>query len=290
MYRKIFELIVNASCVIPNDVEKALRSAMLLEEDASIARKQLMLMLENAKIAKEKMRPICQDTGMLYFIVKNANFAKKGLITKAINDAVKKASKEGFLRSNTVCSLSGKSVPSNVFQNCPYIEFSDLTSKKMPVEISLLLKGGGSENIGTQYSLPDERIGAERDMEGIRRAILDSAIQAQGKGCPPGAIAVCVGGDRGSAYIEAKKLFFKNIGQRNKNPDIAKLELEWRKDINMLGIGPQGLGGKTFALELFINFMPRHPATFFVTISHICWAWRRARINLEKAVENRIHI
>jgi len=275
---KIFSLIVNTSSTLPKDVFKALETAYKNEYKKSIAALQLKLMLENAKIAKKKKLPICQDTGTLSFIIESANFATaKNIIEPAIITATQKATSEAFLRVNTISSLTGKPCTNNISENFPEIEI-----KINPVlkrnSVSLLMKGGGSENIGSQYSLPDENLNAERDINGVKKVIIDSVINAQGKACPPGAVAVCVGGDRASGYSHAKKLFFRKIGERSKIPEIASLEIEMLKRINSLGIGPQGLGGKTFALELFITFLSRHPASFFVTISHMCWAWRRGKI------------
>jgi fumarate hydratase class I len=275
----ILHLIAKCSCELPCDVLRALEKALQIEPANSIARSQLSIMLQNAKIAKVKKRPICQDTGTLLFSVSSAkHHGADSPISDAIRNAVSKATEEGLLRTNTICTLTGKSHKDNLSDKTPAIEF-DINPKLRHDIIRLLMKGGGSENIGTQYSLPDETLGAERDLEGVRKAIIDSAIKAQGKGCPPGAVAVCVGGDRASGFATAKKLFFRKIGERNTDPRIAKLEKSILQDMNSLGIGPQGLGGKTFALDLFIEFIPRHPASFFVTVSHMCWAWRRAEIS-----------
>ncbi len=280
MEENILHLIAKCSCELPGDVLRALEKTLQLEPANSIARSQLSIMLQNAKIAKAKKRPICQDTGTLLFSVSSAKpHGADSPIRDAIRNAVSKATGEGFLRANTVCTLTGKSHQDNLSDKTPAIEF-DIDPKLRHDVIRLLMKGGGSENIGTQYSLPDESLGAERDLEGVRKAIIDSAVKAQGKGCPPGAVAVCVGGDRASGFATAKKLFFRKIGERNADPRIAKLEKSILQDMNSLGIGPQGLGGKTFALDLFIEFIPRHPASFFVTVSHMCWAWRRAETRL----------
>jgi fumarate hydratase class I len=276
---KIYELIARTSSCLPDDVLKALEMAAAAEKKNSMPARQLGLMLENAKIAKLQMRPICQDTGTLNFFVRTANFAKRDLIIKGIRGAVASAGADGFLRANTIDSFSGKSFVGNLTESTPLIEWDFGGSSKF-AEISLLLKGGGSENIECQYSLPDDNLKAERDIDGVRRCVLDSVVKAQGKGCPPGAVAVCVGGDRAISCKEAKRLFLRKIGQRNPNSKIAELEMKFLKDVNSLGVGVQGLGGKTFALDLFIEFLPRHPASYYVTVSHICWAWRRGKIKI----------
>ena len=133
----------------------------------------------------------------------------------------------------------------------------------------------GSENVGVQYSLPDSRLNAGRDLEGIRRCVLDAAFQAQGKGCAPGVFGVAVGGDRLGGYEEAKRQLLRRIGERNADASLAALEERLLAEINGLGIGPMGLGGRTTALEAFIGCRNRHPASYFVTVCYNCWCCRR---------------
>ena len=131
-----------------------------------------------------------------------------------------------------------------------------------------------------QFSLPDASIGAGRDLEGVRCAILTAVQQAQGYGCAPGILGVCVGGDRASGYEEAKLQLLRNLADTNPDPSLARLERRVLREANSLGIGPMGLGGKTTLLAVKIGARPRVPASFFVTVAYLCWAARRRTITL----------
>ena len=126
-----------------------------------------------------------------------------------------------------------------------------------------------------QYSLPDAALGAGRDLEGVRRCILDAVHRAQGYGCAPGILGVCIGGDRAGGYEEAKHQLLRKLDDRNRCAELARLEARVLKEANALGIGPMGLGGKTTLLGVKIGSRPRVPASFFVTVSYLCWAARR---------------
>lgn len=138
-----------------------------------------------------------------------------------------------------------------------------------------MLKGGGCENVGAQYSLPDSRVGAGRDLKGVEKCILDAVQNAQGKGCGPGILGVCIGGDRGTGYAASKEQFLRKIGDRNRDATLASLEARITDEANQLGIGPMGFGGKTTLLATKITALNRVPASFFVSVSYMCWAFRR---------------
>jgi fumarate hydratase class I len=143
------------------------------------------------------------------------------------------------------------------------------------MEVKLVLKGGGCENVGAQYSLPDARLGASRDLKGVKKCILDTVQQAQGKGCGPGVLGVIIGGDRATGYLASKEQFLRKMRDRNTNPTLAQLEEECLTEANTLGIGPMGFGGKTTLMGVKIGALNRVPASFFVTVSYMCWAYRR---------------
>jgi len=155
-----------------------------------------------------------------------------------------------------------------------YVESGDACT------IRLLMKGGGSENMSCQFSLPDAELGAGRDMEGVRRAVLSAVHRAQGYGCAPGILGVCIGGDRAGGYEEAKLQLLRNLADKNPDPTLAKLETRILKEANSLGIGPMGLGGKTTLLAVKIGTRPRVPASYFVTVAYLCWAARRRSLAL----------
>ncbi|MFZ2657088.1 MAG: fumarate hydratase [Victivallales bacterium] len=271
---KIYELICRTSCEIPEDIESALKKASRKEKKNSPARQQLDIILRNIRLASGKKQPLCQDTGAITFFAGCPRSFDKSSFRKAAESAIIRATTEGYLRKNSVCPLTGKNDGTNVGPGSPMIYWDEKESKNLTVK--LLLKGGGSENVGIQYSLPYDALDAGRDVDGIRRCVLDAVFRAQGKGCPPSIISVCIGGDRASGYSEAKKQFMRKIGERNPDPEISKLEKRLLSEINSLGIGPMGLGGGTTALDVFVTALNRVPASYFVTVSQMCWACRRS--------------
>jgi fumarate hydratase class I len=185
---------------------------------------------------------------------------------------VKLVTKKGFLRQNSVDSLTGVNDGTNVGPGAPTFHFHQHRSPDLSVR--LVLKGGGCENVGAQYSLPNEKLRANRDLNGCRKAILDAVLQAQGKGCGPGILGVCIGGDRATGYEMSKTQFLRLIPDRNPNPKLDALEQDILKTANELGIGPMGLGVKICAAN-------RLPASYFVSISYMCWAYRRQGVTLD---------
>ena len=138
-----------------------------------------------------------------------------------------------------------------------------------------MLKGGGCENVGAQYALPYTDLEAGRDWDGVRKVILDSVVKAQGQGCGPGVLGVCVGGDRCSGYTFSKEQLMRPLDDLNPVERLAKLEQDIVETSNKLGIGPMGFGGKTTILGCKIGTLNRLPASYFVSISYMCWAYRR---------------
>ena len=191
-----------------------------------------------------------------------------------IKKAVALATKRGALRKNCIDSVSGKSYDDNCADGAPVIHYVDWMEKGC---VELVLKGGGSENMSRQYSLPDSALGAGRDLAGVRKCILDAVVKAQGYGCAPGILGVCIGGDRATAYEVAKEQLLRPLGKEgdSADPTLRRLERQVLKDANSLGIGPMGLGGKTTLLGVRIASRPRVPASFFVTVAYMCWACRR---------------
>jgi fumarate hydratase class I len=183
------------------------------------------------------------------------------------------ATAKSYLRPNSVDSLTGKNPGNNLGGDFPYFHFEEWEESYLRVD--LMLKGGGCENVGSQYSLPDSRLEAGRDLEGVRRAVLDAVHQAQGMGCAPAVIGVAVGGDRGSSYIKSKEQFYRPLDDVSADPELAELEQRLTREANTLGIGPMGFGGKTTVLSIKIDSLERLPASYFVTASYMCWADRR---------------
>ena len=272
------ELIRRASTQLPPDVERRLRQAADAEGDTP-AGTTLRQMLDNAAQAAHGSTPICQDTGTLIFYVDYGPDYRQKQITQAINEAAAAATAKYLLRPNAVDPITGKNSGNNVGAGFPYVHFHEMDPPGLRVR--LMLKGGGSENVGAQYRLPDSRLKAGRDLEGIRRCVLDAVFQAQGKGCAPGALGVGIGGDRGSSFIESKEQLFRPLDDVNPDKALAELEQRLYGELNELGIGPMGFGGKTTVLGVKIGTRHRVPASYFVAVTYICWAYRRATMTVK---------
>ena len=270
--KRLADLIRATSSSLPDDAERALRAAMRREPKGSSARLVLETILRNVALARDAGTPVCQDTGTLTFFV--SENLRRIVTHERIASAVAAATENGWLRRNTIDSVTGKSINTNVCPGAPVIHYTlDAESK-----VRLIMKGGGSENMSMQYSLPDASLGAGRDLEGVRRAVLAAVQHAQGYGCAPGILGVCIGGDRASGFEEAKMQLLRNLADENPVPALARLERRILKEANTLGIGPMGLGGKTTLLAVKIGMRPRVPASFFVTVAYLCWAARRREI------------
>ncbi len=174
-------------------------------------------------------------------------------------------------------SLSGLNTGDNLGGNYfPTIHFEEIEDDTLTVD--LMLKGGGCENVGAQYALPNNKLGAGRDLAGVRKVALDAVYQAQGKGCAPGILGIAIGGDRGSSYYASKEALFRQMHDENPNPELAELEDQLTEEANQMGIGPMGFGGETTVLGTKIKSLNRLPASYFVTVTYMCWAYRRRRM------------
>lgn len=273
------ELIRKASSDMPPDVEAALARAGRREKKGTAARSVFEQMKLNIDLARKNSTPLCQDTGTnIYHVSLPADMPQKP-IERAIVAATKRAVKKAYLRPNAVDSVTGANSGDNTGVGQPQIHFHQWKRKQIHVEI--MLKGGGCENVGAQYALPNAELGAGRDLEGVRRAVVDAVQNAQGLGCAPGSIGVAIGGDRGSSYLLSKQQFFRKIDDENPDPVLKKLEKRLHRELNGLGIGPMGFGGMTTVLGVKIGKMHRLPASFYVSVSYMCWAFRRAHMTIK---------
>lgn len=278
LQESLLELVRRTSTEIPDDVHQAIVSALEKENQGSIAESAMQIIDQNIALAKNKSQPICQDTGSIIFYVDCPVGYDQIKFAEATQAAVKEATAKGYLRQNSVDSLTGKNSGTNLGPGSPALHFHQHRSDE--VSVRLILKGGGCENVGVQYSLPNEKLKANRDLDGCRKAILDAVLQAQGKGCGPGILGVCIGGDRATSYEHSKVQLLRKLGDRNDNPELDKLEQDIQQTANTLGIGPMGFGGKTTLLGVKIGMLNRLPASFFVSISYMCWAYRRHGVKL----------
>lgn len=278
LLNSLIELIRHTSAEIPDDVHRAILASLENEKSDSLAQNALRIVDQNIALAKNKSQPICQDTGSILFYVDCPVGFDQITFADTAREAVTLATKKGFLRQNSVDSLTGKNDGTNVGPGAPAFHFHQ--HRAPDVNVRLVLKGGGCENVGTQYSLPSEKLKANRDLDGCRRAILDAVLQAQGKGCGPGILGVCIGGDRATGYELSKTQFLRKLDDRNPNPELDALEQDVLKTANELGIGPMGFGGKTTLLGVKICAANRLPASYFVSVSYMCWAYRRQGVML----------
>ena len=281
LQESLVELIRSTSAEIPDDVHAAIIQSLENEKKGTIAESALKIIERNIELAKNKSQPLCQDTGSIIFYVDCPVGYDQITFEEAAREAVKQATKKGFLRQNSVDSVTGKNDGTNVGPGSPTVHFHQHRSTE--VHVRLILKGGGCENVGAQYSLPIEKLKANRDLKGCRKVILDAVLQAQGKGCGPGILGVCIGGDRATGYELSKQQFLRKLNDRNPNQDLDALEQDILKTANELGIGPMGFGGKTTLLGVKVCAANRVPASFFVSVSYMCWAYRRQGVELDNA-------
>jgi fumarate hydratase class I len=275
----LLELIRRASAEIPDDVHKAIADSLEREKKGTIAESAMKIIEQNIELAKNKSQPICQDTGSIIFYVDCPVGFDQLAFQDAAREAVKTATKKGYLRQNSVDSITGKNDGTNLGPGSPTIHFHQHRSPE--ISVRLVLKGGGCENVGAQYSLPNEKLKANRDLDGCRKVILDAVLQAQGKGCGPGILGVCIGGDRATSYEYSKQQFLRKLDDQNENPELNRLEQDIVDTSNKLGIGPMGFGGKTTLLGTKIGVLNRLPASYFVSVSYMCWAYRRQGVTLD---------
>ena len=291
---KLVKLIRETSSSLPPDVLKALKAALKKERKGSSAAVVLKTILDNCAIAAKRGTPLCQDTGTLTFFVDER--LRRKVTPDVIKRAVAIATEKGYLRKNTIDAVTGRSYDDNICEGAPVIHYvgsdsvalgsmesgSSKSQDALRPKVTLILKGGGSENMSRQYSLPDSALGAGRDLAGVRKCILDAVQKIQGYGCAPGILGVCIGGDRATGYEVAKEQLLRPLDESDKTgqTEIVKLEKRLLKEANSLGIGPMGLGGKTTLLGVKIAARPRVPASFFVTIAYMCWACRRRSLQV----------
>jgi fumarate hydratase class I len=278
----VLELITATSTDLPPDVRAAMAAALASEAPATRAGQALNIIAQNIDQAESCEGPICQDTGMPTFEVKVPVGANQIWMRAQIREAVAEATRRGKLRPNSVDSITGENSGNNLGPGTPIVHFDQW--ERPEIEIKLILKGGGCENTNAQYALPTEldHLGrADRTLEGVRKCVLHAVWKAQGKGCSPGAVGVCVGGDRTSGYTHAKEQLFRTLDDANPDPRLAKLEAEILDEANRLAVGPMGFSGKTSLIGCKIGALNRLPASFFVSIAYDCWAFRRLGVRLD---------
>ena len=280
----LLELITQTSTNLPPDVRAAMSLAAGGETPGTQSSQALDIILSNIDMAHDDEGPICQDTGMPTFYVHTPVGINQIHISKAIREAVAEATRRGKLRPNSVDSITGKNSGDNLGVDTPVVHFEQW--EKDEIEVRLILKGGGCENKNIQYSVPCEldHLGrADRNLEGVRKCILHAVWQAQGQGCAPGAVGVCIGSDRAHGYDLAKRQLFRSLDDVNPDPALAQLEATVMEEANRLGVGAMGFGGKVSLIGCKIGVANRLPASYFVSVAYDCWAFRRLGVRLDAA-------
>ncbi len=282
----ILELLRRTSAFLPPDIQNVIDLQRKLEASGSKADFALELVAQNIGLAKAKSLPICQDTGTINFYIKTPVGVDQLELADLCCEAVQEATSKGYLRQNSVDSVDGKNSGDNLGPGSPVFHWEQ--TRDADIDIRLILKGGGCENMSAQYSLPGEIQGrrVNRDLEGVRACILDAVWRAQGKGCGPGFLGVAIGGDRASGYEFAKHQLLRSIEDSSPEPVLADLESRIMKEANTLDIGPMGFAGKFTVGCCKVGKINRLPASYFVTIAYMCWAYRRRGVVLD--VEGRV--
>jgi fumarate hydratase class I len=282
-FDSIVSLVVRTSTDLPPDVRSAMKVALAQEPAATQSGQALSIIAQNIDLASDCEGAICQDTGMPTFEVSTPVGANQLVMKQRIRDAIAEATRRGKLRPNSVDSLTGENSGTNLGPGTPIIHFHQWENDD-EIEVKLILKGGGCENMNAQYSLPAElaNLGrADRSLDGVRKCILHAVWNAQGKGCAPGAIGVSIGGDRTSGYVQAKEQLFRTLDDINPDPRLAELEASIMGEVNKLGIGAMGFGGRVSLIGCKIGVQNRLPASFFVSVAYDCWAFRRLGVVLD---------
>ncbi len=278
----MLELIVQTSTNLPPDVRAAMAKALRQEKRESRAGQALSIIAENIDQAAEGQGAICQDTGMPTFLIRTPVGVNQIPMAAQIRAAVKEATKQGKLRPNSVDSLTGKNSGDNLGEGTPIVHFEQW--EQDDIEVRLILKGGGCENVNAHFSVPCElpHLGrADRNLEGVRKCILAAVWKAQGQGCGPGAVGVCIGGDRTSGYAFAKEQLFRPLDDVNPVPELAELEHWMMNNADSMGVGAMGFGGKVTLIGCKIGLQNRLPACYFVSVAYDCWAFRRLGMRLD---------
>jgi len=271
--RTLLVALTKAVSTLPADVVNALNWAKA-SENSELAKAQLGAILRNIEIASKESIPICQDTGIQTFYIE-AGVASPylGQLRSVIAEVVSEATEAIPLRPNTVHPFTGKNPGDNLGRGMPVIHWEPVEGDE--VAITLLPKGGGSDNMSALRMLfPSEGI------KGVKKAVVDHIVTCGGKPCPPTLVGVGIGGGSDIAMMLAKRALLREIDSHHSEREVAALEEELLELINLSGVGPMGLGGRTTSLAVHVEYAFRHPGSLPVGIQVQCWADRRAKVRV----------
>ncbi|ADK84461.1 hydro-lyase, Fe-S type, tartrate/fumarate subfamily, alpha subunit [Desulfarculus baarsii DSM 2075] len=263
--RELARLCGEAGLILPDDVSRAFASAMQ-SEPSPVGREVLQVLIDNARLAAEERLPICQDCGLAVVFVDVGQDVHLvgGDLAEAVNAGVRQGYQEHYLRKS-VCHPFSRA---NTGDNTPCVVHTRIVPGDK-VRLSLLPKGGGSENMSRVLLLTPAQ-----GLEGVKKAVLEAVLHAGPNPCPPIILGVAVGGTFDDAAVRAKRVFLRHLGSQNPDPEAAALEAELLAMVNDTGIGPAGLGGGTTCLGVFVDIAPCHIASLPVAINVQCHAAR----------------
>ena len=265
-------LFISLNCEIGDDITNALKKA-LSEEESDTAKAVLTQLLENNAVAIEEQIPICQDTGMaVLFVEYGDKVIIDGDFEEAINQGVKEAYTDGYLRKSVVDDPVFDRKNTN--DNTPAVIHTRIVSGET-LRITAGCKGFGSENMSKTKMLSPSA-----GVEGVKNFVLETVKTAGPNPCPPIVVGVGIGGTFEQAAVMSKKATFRSVNSENEDVRYAELERELQSIINNMNIGPAGLGGKTSALKVNIEYAPTHIASIPVAVNICCHACRHKSIEL----------
>ena len=268
----VARLCVEANCQLGEDVRRGLEHAVQLEE-SPLGKEILGRVLENAELAAARNLPLCQDTGLAVVFVEVGQEVSVvgGSLEEAINEGVRQGYRRGYLRKSIVSGLDPRV---NTGDNTPAVIFYDLVPGEK-LRIILVPKGGGSENMSSLGMLrPSDGV------KGIKRFVVEVVEKAGANPCPPVIVGVGIGGTMEKSALLAKRALLRPLGERHPDPQVAVLEKELLEEINCLGIGPQGLGGRVTALDVHVETYPTHIACLPVAVNLNCHCARHREVEL----------
>jgi fumarate hydratase subunit alpha len=269
IHDSVRDMIMDACRILSDDVYIAFNKAHA-EEDSPSAKEVLAQLIENADLARGTQLALCQDTGSAVFFVDYGEDVKieGGSLEQVISDAMVEAYEKGYLRKSMCHPLTRK----NTGDNTPPIIHSHVVPGDT-LRIRFMAKGGGSENMSRVAMLKPAQ-----GWPGIRDFVVRTMAEAGPNPCPPTVVGVGIGGTFDLAPTLAKKALFRPIGERNPDPEIARMETELLAAINDLGIGPMGLGGKTTSLDVKVEMHPCHIASLPVAVNVQCHSSRTKEV------------
>lgn len=262
---------MRANFELGEDVLNALGHA-LDEEESPVGKKVLSQLIENARIAKQERIPICQDAGVAVIFAEVGQDVSiiGGDFNSALQEGIRQGYKDGYLRKSLCHPFTRK----NTNDNTPIVLHLDMVPGER-LKMWLIPKGGGSENMSRLFMLPPSA-----GWPGIKEKVVSTVIEAGPNPCPPTIVGVGIGGNFEQCAVLAKKSLLRALGTPNPDPALDQMEEELLREINMTGVGPQGLGGRVTSLGVRILMMPCHIASLPLAINIQCHASRHLQIDL----------